>query len=343
MRLNTANRSFVALVALSVVPYVLVGAGSCALVTSVVYSVTTKGWSGFTSPGQDLRPALAFFALIILGGLLAVASLVTQAAASRRLAARVRSSRLPTPPEVRETAAHVRLGRRIDVVDDGEPFSFTYGFFVPRVALSRGLVESLSADELQAVLAHEHYHVRNWDPAKVLLARALPRGLFSLPVLSHLRRRYVAGRELAADRRAIRACGERPLAGALYKVVRGPAWPDLAAAAAIGGPELLDVRVAQLETGREPPIPPASRGALVVTALGVGALLALLADAFVSLDDPFAFMRMGGHTRPGVMHDHDHGPWGMLGFVASTAPWLLLGWWLYRRARRRRDLTTISS
>ncbi|MBW3672283.1 MAG: hypothetical protein KY432_11505, partial [Acidobacteria bacterium] len=42
---------------------------------------------------------------------------------------------------------------------------------------------------------------------------------------------------------------------ALLKVVRGPAWPELSTAAAIGGDELLEVRIAQLESGREPRIP----------------------------------------------------------------------------------------
>jgi hypothetical protein len=87
---------------------------------------------------------------------------------------------------------------------------------------------------------------------KVLIVRALPATFFFLPALGALRARYVAGRELAADRRAVRACGRKPLVGALMKVVRGPAWSELEVAAAIGGSELLDLRVAQLESGQEP-------------------------------------------------------------------------------------------
>lgn len=52
--------------------------------------------------------------------------------------------------------------------------SFAYGAFTPRVAVSRGLYEAASQQELDAVLAHERYHIRNLDPLKVLLARALP-------------------------------------------------------------------------------------------------------------------------------------------------------------------------
>jgi beta-lactamase regulating signal transducer with metallopeptidase domain len=122
----------------------------------------------------------------------------------------------------------------------------------PRVAVSRGLVEATSADELSAVIEHERYHVRNLDPLKIVLTRSLSAALFFLPALNALRARYVADCELAADRHAIAQCGDRSLAGALLKVIRGPSWNDLSVAASIGGPDLLDVRVLQLETGAEP-------------------------------------------------------------------------------------------
>ncbi len=102
------------------------------------------------------------------------------------------------------------------------------------------------------MLEHERYHVCNLDPLKMLVLRTLSATLFFLPVLSSLRARYVTGCELAADRRAVLTCGRRPLVGALLKVVRGPEWNELHMAASLGGHELLDARVAQLETGREP-------------------------------------------------------------------------------------------
>jgi Zn-dependent protease with chaperone function len=336
MRLNTANRSFVALLVLAAVPYVLLGLAGCALVGAVVYALYAGGWSAITAGSQDLRPALAFFALLGLGTVFGVVSIITQLRASRRLTARVRAVRVPTPSEVAEVAARVKVAGRVDVVDSPEAFSFAYGFLSPRIAVSTGLIKALSPAELEAVLAHERYHVRAWDPAKVVLARAFPRAAFYLPALRHLRRRYVAGRELAADRRAMRACGEQALAGALYKVIRGPAWPELAQAAAIGGPELLDARVEQLETGREPTVPPVSTTAKVATAIGLAALTALLALSFAGLDDPFAFMRQQGFGPGGMMHnDHRGGSWGMAGFAISTVIWALVGIWLWRRFRPR--------
>ncbi|MGH2725790.1 MAG: M56 family metallopeptidase [Actinomycetota bacterium] len=336
MRLNTANRSFVALLVLAAVPYVLLGFAGCALVGAVVYELYTGGWSAITAGSQDLRPALAFFGLLGLGSALGFASIITQLRASRRLTARVRALRVATPGDVADVATRGKVAGRIDVVDSPEAFSFAYGFISPRIAVSQGLIEALSTAELEAVLEHERYHVRTWDPAKVVLARAFPRATFYLPALRHLRRRYVAGRELAADRRAMRACGEPALAGALYKVIRGPAWPELAQAAAIGGPELLDARVEQLETGDEPAVPPVSTAAKLATAIGLAALAALLALSFAGLDDPFAFMRDRGFGRGGMMrNDHRRGPWGFVGFAISTIIWALAGVWLWRRFRRR--------
>jgi Zn-dependent protease with chaperone function len=333
MKLNTANRSFVGLVLLAAVPYLLLGFAGCALFGAVVYALYTGGWSAITTASQDLRPALAFFAVIALGTLLGLWSVIAQVRASSRLASRVRSLRIPTAPDTRDIAARAKVADRIDVVNSPEAFSFAYGFVRPRIALSQALVEALSQPELEAVLAHERYHVRARDPAKVVLARALPRAAFYLPALKHLRRRYVAGRELAADRRAVRSCGDAALAGALYKVVRGPAWPELSQAAAIGGDELLDARVEQLETGREPSPPGVSTGAKIATAFALAALAALLGFAFSQLHDPFAFMRDRGGS---MMDDHPNGSWGLGGFLFSAVLWTLAGLWLWRRFRARR-------
>jgi hypothetical protein len=124
--------------------------------------------------------------------------------------------------------------------------------------------------------------VANYDPLKVVLARSLPDALFFLPALGELRGRYAAGRELAADRRAVRETGAGTVAGALFKVVGGPPGVDLATAAAIGGEEALDARVTQLESGSEPPAPPLSRGRVVASVGGAGILAWSAVASFAS-------------------------------------------------------------
>ncbi|MGH2556896.1 MAG: M56 family metallopeptidase, partial [Actinomycetota bacterium] len=213
------------------------------------------------------------------GAVVGIVTLHRQLAATETLRRRVREARLPSPTSVTSLMEGSRLSSRIDVVDAVEPFSFAYGLLRPRVAISGALVEGASGAEVQAVLEHERYHVRNLDPLKVLLARSLASGFFYLPALRGLRSKYLAGRELAADRRAVDAVGTTPLARALHRVVRGPRWQELKAAAAVGGPELLDARIAQLESGNEPEVAPVSAPAVAVTIVALGALAWSLATS----------------------------------------------------------------
>src|SRR2546425_340684 len=280
MRLDSANRSFAALVISSLLlgVYVICGAMGCVLIPLIVSRAAHHGVGSLVDGSHNMLPAVVFVVLVGGGVVMGARSLRRQINASRALARRVRSLALALPGELGGAAAAAGLRGRVVLVDSPEWFSFAYGALTPRVAVSRGLSEGVSPEELRAVLEHERYHVRNLDPLKVLIVRALPATFFFLPALGALRARYVAGRELAADRRAVQACGRKPLVGALLKVVRGPSWSELEVAAAIGGPELLDLRVAQLESGREP------RGAVLGPTMIAPSLLGalLFSSAFIA-------------------------------------------------------------
>jgi beta-lactamase regulating signal transducer with metallopeptidase domain len=276
MRLDSANRSFLAFmcVALLAGAYVLCGAVAGVLVPLLRAHVAQGRLTGPLGSDAALSPLLAFIASVALGLALAARSLAQQALASRRLARRVRRlAQTPSDHLVRATS-HAGLDGRVVFVDAYESFSFVYGALSPRVAVSRGLLEGVSKRELRAVLEHERYHVCNLDPLKAMLVRALSAALFFLPALGSLRARYVAARELAADRRAVEICGRRSLAGALLKVLREPDWSELEVAVSIGGPELLSARVAQLETGNEPRLQAPSASRIAISLLGIGVLAA---------------------------------------------------------------------
>jgi len=198
------------------------------------------------------------------------------------------------PDEPALMASEVRLDGRVVLLDVPERFSFVYGLLTPRVAVSRGLLQGISDEELRAVFEHERYHVCNLDPLKILLVQALSATFFFLPALDSLRARYVAGRELAADRRAVRACGRRPLVSALLKVVRGPDWIELDGVAAIGGPELLDVRVVQLESGIQPKLSTLSFTRVTVSLLGAGLFAATFLASVFSFGGPAAVHQATG-------------------------------------------------
>jgi Zn-dependent protease with chaperone function len=331
---DTADRSFGALFVAGFVGYELLGMGACALLGLSAYRLG----SGAEAPG--LAPLVAggvFLAIFGAGALLGISSLIRQIRASRALARRVRRLRREAPAPLADAAHQTGLAGRVRLIDVDEPFAFAYGALTPRVAVSRGLVTRVSDQELEAVLAHESYHVRRLDPLKVMLSRALPRALFFVPALRAIERRYVAGRELAADRRAMRACGRAPLAGALFKVVGGPAWPELDAAPAMAGRDLLEVRVTQMEAGVEGALPALSAAALVLSLLGAATALAAFGVTAASLADP-------GDVRGTAISDMALTPGNLAGAVLCAVPPLtaagLAYGWLARRARRPLLTTT---
>jgi Zn-dependent protease with chaperone function len=277
MSLDQANRSFLAFVSVALLfgATVLCGALGGVLLPLSLAHISHRGLAGLWSDRASLLVPLALFLLIAVGLGLGGRALVRQAIASRVLSRRVRALANTAPEALVDAARQTGLTGRVVFIDEADSFSFVYGVTTPRVAVSRGLIERATGDELRAVLEHERYHVRNIDPLKAAIVRVLSEALFFLPALNSLRTRYVAARELAADRRAVALYGRRPLAGALLKVVRGPDWSEQAGAAAIASPQLLDVRLVQLETGSEPK-PEALDAKNVVLSLGGAALFAVM-------------------------------------------------------------------
>lgn len=252
MNLETPNRAFVALLAGAGAASVLVVSATCAALGMIGYrlALIATGSGALASNLRSLVPAVVFAVPVTAGLVMAVRSIIRQVRATKALAHRVDELALPTPVELLDAARSAGVDR-VELVDGDQPYSFAFGLVRPRVVLSRALAEA-PAVELGAVLAHERYHITNLDPLKLVVTRTLSTAFFYLPVLRDLHRRDVTGRELAADRRAIALHGRNPLAAALFRVVAMPTWPELGAAAAMAGADVLDVRVEQLETGREP-------------------------------------------------------------------------------------------
>lgn len=334
MRMDRANRSFAALAGASALLAMLVvcGAAGCVLIALVASRLVSDGPSAFAEAA--VWPGLLFIGAVGTGAARGAWSVRRQLQASRALSRRVDDLKLDLPTAIAERARARGLAGRVDLVDSGECFSFAYGALTPRVAVSRGLLRSASEAELDAVLEHEAYHVRNLDPLKVLFSRALPAAFFYLPALGVFHEAYMASRELAADRRAVERCGRGSLAGALFKVVRAPAWPELQAAAAIGGPELLHVRVSQLETGREPRVGNVPGKTLAVS-IGAGAALGA---AFV-----LSVVGLGGSSELTQATGSEVGLFDAAGALICALPLVIGGWlgyrWLSHRSQRPLDTT----
>jgi Zn-dependent protease with chaperone function len=322
--MDSAARNFLALVGISMT---LAAYAACGFVAYVLVPFLGP------HPGAPARlgpacllPAVVLAVLLGASAGLAWRTLGRRLSASRCLSRRVRALSLPEPPLLSVAAQATGLGGRVAMVDSPEQFSFVYGLLVPRVAISQGFLESLTAQELRAALEHERYHVRHLDPLRALLGKTLTETFFLLPSLEVLRLRYEAARELAADRRAEQACGRRPLLGALLKALEEPGR-EPAISASLADPGFLDARISRLETGRAPALTPTGIPSLFISALGAGSFLLLFVAAAVGL---------GGRSALAGIAADELSAGGILLSALCVAPILaavgLIYWRLSRRA-----------
>jgi Zn-dependent protease with chaperone function len=82
----------------------------------------------------------------------------------------------------------------IHVLATNIPMAFSSGLLRPQIFLSMGLVQKLSAEEQQMVIAHEKTHLQRRDSLRFLLARA-----FSLGHLPFVRKALLAHLHLAGE------------------------------------------------------------------------------------------------------------------------------------------------
>lgn len=110
-------------------------------------------------------------------------------------------------------------GTVVLVVPGSRPTAFCGGLKAPRIYLSHGALQLLSADELRAVVAHEEHHVRRREPLRLAARNVLQHLLFFVPVLQPLDARLRVVEELRADQVAVRcsAGDRRPVASAMLR------------------------------------------------------------------------------------------------------------------------------
>lgn len=110
-------------------------------------------------------------------------------------------------------------GPAFTVIPSPAQFAFTLGLKSPRIFVSTAALDSLSQDELRAVITHEQCHVRGRDPLRKLILTALRSALRFVPGARRLIDDYLRWREYDADERTVRATGlVRPLQTAFLKL-----------------------------------------------------------------------------------------------------------------------------
>ena len=105
------------------------------------------------------------------------------------------------------------------VVEHDAPYAFCLAGRGSRVVVTRGLVSSLEARELAAVLAHEQGHLKSRHHAAVLIATALADAFaWGLPLFRTARDQIASLVEMCADDTARREVGDAPLRSALGRL-----------------------------------------------------------------------------------------------------------------------------
>ncbi len=172
------------------------------------------------------------------------------------------------PRRLRAAARTLGISEAIVCFADPRPYAYCRGFLRPEVWVSSAALTVLRRRELEAVLLHEAFHLRQRDPLRILIARVLSQLFFAQPLIRLLAARFEVSKELEADRAAARAQGTvRHLASALYALGRRPL--GLATnEAAVGAWSLSRARVDQMCGSPEQDLLPAlsRRGRWLTTA-----------------------------------------------------------------------------
>ena len=201
--------------------------------TLLIGLLTLGGWSSWvrvaSQPWSLAGPTHA--ELWVLGGLgtlalLSAAFLVNQLVGRgtlRLLELRPFAwpSRLPRPSEL--TTVYAFRSDRVDAFSFTllEPPGFGRGFHRHElILLSEHLLEQLTPEETEAVVAHELGHVRDLDTRYLTFVRTFARLMRWDPVLAYLASRLTSREEFSADEEAARLTGHpRALARALFKAL----------------------------------------------------------------------------------------------------------------------------
>ena len=217
-----------------------------AVLSAVVLFLAVVSFEQFEPRGVQEHTGLLLMLFAAIGG----ATLATMAA---RLATMARASARAVTAWMTSAEAITLPGVAIPAyrIDSSFPVVAIAGLFRPRLLIARSVLEACPPDELEAILAHERWHLRNGDNARRLLVAAAPDVLMWTPLSRRLAGLWQAAAEDAADAEAglTHPTGRVSLAQALIRVGRlapaGLTPTDLPASALFRG-ENLERRIRRL-------------------------------------------------------------------------------------------------
>ncbi|RJR28098.1 M56 family peptidase [Candidatus Microgenomates bacterium] len=87
----------------------------------------------------------------------------------------------------------------VSVVRNTKLTAYTIGLLRPKIIVSKALTVKLSQNQLEAVVLHELYHLRNHHVLWLLLSRLISSLFFFIPLIEYFARQLKTEFELAAD------------------------------------------------------------------------------------------------------------------------------------------------
>lgn len=213
-----------------------------------------------------LAPPLAvgLVALVVYGAI----NLVQRLWKTHRLVLSLKSAfMVASPTRLIQLLTQLELSPYVFVIATEVPLAFTFGLLKPRICVSTGMVEILTDKQLKAVLFHEDYHRRHYDPLKTLIAEWLGATLFFLPVVADLRDILLTSIELKADRHSLRHVRKASLAGALFEILARPQSAYLPSSIGISRLSSTEARISQLLDGTSVPLRFSARNLTISSAI----------------------------------------------------------------------------
>lgn len=202
-------------------------------------------WASLT-----VRPLAALaIALVVSSFGWATLRLAAALLANHRVArrfSRATPGQMPALDRALRCAPQVPRGR-LRILPADAVQAFTLGIWRPRIFLTAGLIDSLSEEELRAVLLHEASHLKARDPFRLAAVRFLTDALWFIPLARTLKETFLRMAELQADQTVLASGGEAvELASAIVKTAQAKVGPVPAMAPALDSPSFLEERVEHL-------------------------------------------------------------------------------------------------
>lgn len=101
--------------------------------------------------------------------------------------------------KLRKTISETGITATVHVFKHGEPLAFCYGILHPSIYLSSGLMDLMTAVELQAILLHEEQHIKQHDTRVLTVMRTVSWLFFPFPFFQELITAYSTEQEILAD------------------------------------------------------------------------------------------------------------------------------------------------